>query len=1456
MVCSVVINTIIQVLVLLLLSLPLSLLCINYTSHTTLLANYLEYCFFTANISSNVYNQVFQDSIVKFSSLPPEHFTDTLCNILSGISFTTEVGAFFVKPTPQNTQEQLSSYVNLTLVNKSAGKYDSVQDKSYELESIQLTLGRIHHRDSSAAVGISYDNALVPSLDFTQASTSDLCDFLKLFKADVSDTVTEEEASDELLKFIPTAAVNKQRPPSKASTSTCKGCSFVTHCSWCRQECCEHYPLKICSYPRTGFVSCALCSECISYNKHQDAKEWVQASLNFLTQPNDETIIASLGCALVAIALGFDPRKLLKEIAKQLHMQGINSVAYSILNLAISISKEVEPQLCILASSILQDLAKEEKMTSKERYTLALASKEALDVALDRNATLPDSEIRLRKIECLIDQLFKERFQKHLAEERLFDIFVDLAFFTDAIHQNDAGQTRLQIIKKLQENEPALFSSSLFSSNLAQMLDSVIVWKEQQDLKFSDLPMYVKEMVQLLFLPSGEDLPPLDLADLGSILSNFSEDDVSFHNATITAMQLVFDHFHVLYSSSLIGACNKNIATPQPVCSPCDGSTSIFVPSYKELTPPFRETLPAIFQNQDLKAFEESVVQLFITQKWSNFDVTSVYIDKAPVCRSQAQKVICYLQAAMWMVKNFNSDSKYPTDVLYAYKSILIHLLRLCCETALYDCCNPALELYVIRIAIGLIRKIVQVPNACLVFTEEDAFFLKSLLKRLSKVVDMNSPSFYLPILSLSEADVADTLIRKPHSAFIFELQSINPNLRALKDVDLNYQLYQNDILFSIFPLKNSSDSRARAMDGLLNSQGLSWNDVSQAMSTPLCPRDEDGWLIQTPELGVPLEYSKLVGFVFDADKDEPSLELLVVEADPKAGKKGLFSQEDASVMLQLDLDDGALFFSLDPPSEHLDKSFHPFQQWRHPEKINGTEVLKTMFITDYLMKSFTTGTDISSKPPFKQRSCKDGLTKNLPPLLQEAIRSTKERRSKGSHCRRSRFWLESKEVKYTKSQKGSRYVYYFRDVDIEVKSESSPFGIDLTLNQDNSPESPHISFARDMTKHYSELSEYFPVFARLQELSKLQFFSLELQSLVEIVKAKYPEKAASLTCFIQSFKQNKSLPSSTCTWVPAVTSPKLQSIFYGGVKLDFANLIASAATFFCVRGKNTLDFFMSGCSGDEVLESKYIEPYEIVNQDSLQILHDVIKKTSCEVRDCSDIFHGIYLIQKEKEVSVGVSCDVFKTVSAMLKADKEIMHFSAMELRSDVGKNVLNTYLHAFMQQLGRDTCSTTNPVAGDFVKGVRFSREGAECIFDKLEHAITVSVQFKPKKLSSQKEIVHYYAYSPPSGTAEIQNRSSETRFNSWNQANLDDKESFSSSDVSKASSNDSTTLQIKFPGEIQSASSPTESLQFIQFMQEGIKELPSANERVTSSTFRQINSAELNKHLDRLYHSVLFY
>lgn len=161
---------------------------------------------------------------------------------------------------------------------------------------------------------------------------------------------------------------------------------------------------------------------------------------------------------------------------------------------------------------------------------------------------------------------------------------------------------------------------------------------------------------------------------------------------------------------------------------------------------------------------------MFHTQQWSSMQVAGAYIDLTHNCTQmpQADKVVCYLLAAMWMARSFNSNSKYPTDVLYGYKSILMNILLLCCETAMYYCCNSGFESYVIW-SIGIIKKIAQIPH---VFTEEDAFFLQKLLQRFSTVKNMNIPLFHMLPFSLSETIASYNIIRKVHSAFIFDLES------------------------------------------------------------------------------------------------------------------------------------------------------------------------------------------------------------------------------------------------------------------------------------------------------------------------------------------------------------------------------------------------------------------------------------------------------------------------------------------------------------------------------------------------------------------------------------------------------------------------------------------------------------------------------------------------------------
>ncbi len=158
---------------------------------------------------------------------------------------------------------------------------------------------------------------------------------------------------------------------------------------------------------------------------------------------------------------------------------------------------------------------------------------------------------------------------------------------------------------------------------------------------------------------------------------------------------------------------------------------------------------------------------------------------------------------------------------------------------------------------------------------------------------------------------------------YLLGLQEVKETDSPLNRLEITYQIYECDLLGRL-SLENPSDSRARAMEELLTSKKWRWDEVEQLLSSPLTPRDKDGWFIKSPFMGVQLEYLELTGFRINLDPDHPSIQLLVIRPNKSKGEVGLFSLEDVNAILQLDK---SLYFSLDPPNDDLDKRLHPFQK-------------------------------------------------------------------------------------------------------------------------------------------------------------------------------------------------------------------------------------------------------------------------------------------------------------------------------------------------------------------------------------------------------------------------------------------------------------------------------------------------------------------------------------------------
>ena len=193
----------------------------------------------------------------------------------------------------------------------------------------------------------------------------------------------------------------------------------------------------------------------------------------------------------------------------------------------------------------------------------------------------------------------------------------------------------------------------------------------------------------------------------------------------------------------------------------------------------------------------------------------------------------------------------------------------------------------------------------------------------------------------------------------------------------------------------------------------------------------------------------------------------------------------------------------MDPPSRN--ERFHPFQEFRYePEELKSTDFLHTMFETDYLLKSFSVGVEVSANSPFKQRATDERLLQDLPAHLRHILRPMLQR---GSFLPKAhRFWIQVDELVYaeTRDSTGSCIDYRLENPKMVVRTHLLIPDIDGKLHdatENDDCDSPEAQFAADFTTHYDEIARFFPLFARLKELVKLQFFALVLHSTSENLK-------------------------------------------------------------------------------------------------------------------------------------------------------------------------------------------------------------------------------------------------------------------------------------------------------------------------------------------------------------------
>ena len=984
----------------------------------------------------------------------------------------------------------------------------SVDSKQKQLQRILQTATELGTKSTLPARGdlvaiLNISNIPDPSLQFLHSI---------FIEPDEQRVLTRDEMITDLSNFVPYVRV--EHCNDTISSKVCASCSRKFNffnkpnqtCYRCQVQFC-----KSCSMKEIGIVPRlqlkpreTFCSNCSQQLTQLDVDDWTRFSVDLIKVGTTGSIRAAMGCLTVALCLSESDTKPIVRVAQGFFHHGLPQLAIPFVTTVLQNSKDSREILgmYVLSAQIFKTMADQAMSDQQLQWNFLLAAKDCCNLALQEVSSM-DTSIEVPNLTSVKDDITASLHLIREQQEHKHELEVQLLCVQmEALWQRRDCESLLTMILSSDEDATTLsFLPRLESMNVLALEHFLAPKESFLDRMCADdkcALVFFRGILKIQKKRLSEGLADIEEAAYQSHHHEWLKEAVA--NFIIGLM--IDDPASLFPPDSF-----REFLAGKRVLSGDnfgDRFESLF-PQKHELIPPFSRNWPELsvtgLNTKGHIKFEKAVLSQVDKGAWNEWDVAMAYIDYVPGCGHPAEFALCFLNAAMWLLKSLNktlsSSSKVPRSKVYATKSLIVKCLHSSRSMA-YLHLHPGMQLYVSRLCLGTLMETMHLAKNYA--TQEDVDLTTSLLHLILYTCRF-CPIWCFPSVPLSEAVLMNIKTGRFHQDFLIDLQEIDQKKWPMTRPELLYQLYENDLRY-VCPVEDSAGLHARAMEEMLSDKGWTYQDVADLMTSPLSPRDHEGFLIQQPFLGAPLEFSELKGFAFNLDSDNPSIEIIAIPADRSRGRIGLFSMEDVQTVLQVETID-LVIFSLDPPNEN--QRFHPFQQFRYGnDKLHKTPWLHTLFETDYLLKSFSVGAEVSAKPPFNQRPCGKGLTKGLPKHLQEAVKTVSSRGNTISNIHR--FWIQAGELVYEQKQDGSKLTFNLGNLKMSVRSHPLFPGSDGKLEDtedQTDPESPEAKFAANLTAHYDELGLHFPMFARLRELAKLQTLGSVLRNVMEDLRGK-----------------------------------------------------------------------------------------------------------------------------------------------------------------------------------------------------------------------------------------------------------------------------------------------------------------------------------------------------------------
>ena len=948
----------------------------------------------------------------------------------------------------------------------------------------------------------------VPILDLSSTPIGDLRLLLHLF-TDADDTHPSANLSKDgiqrcLMEYIPLTVVQKDLLKREVGLKCGKCVRTISKakytCVSCGRRFCKQCPIQSMVAPCIGVSAPEpICQECTTSLAQRDAEGWVTKAQQFVRSGAVGSLRAAMACVLMAVhSTNVLPLQHLRGVARELIECGFPEQAFVILSILQDDSESNDNiKVYLSAAKALQAMAKKPGKAWKEKWVLVLMAQHASLLAA-QSVALSDTSIDIPDLSGKRTEIISSICDMEQEKGKEYDMMVksSLRNLEKAWESRDLSEMLNIATTTMMLKEDALIYSNGLEPAVKALNTFLDARKGYISRMMPDDQCALRFFQGLANVFNGATQEGLDCIEK-AIWSGHHNKWISEASIPIVILELMN---HPSVKKEIVSVCRTVIQ---------NGSSSTRVGfagllpalgiTQEDLNPSLKSCWPdlsvqGIYQGATRK-YEKMVYQQVQEGKLSYCDAGYALIDFVPGACHPAEVMVCFLNASLWFLKELRAKTSGSSQQVYALKMLTLSCVQHAYVIA-HHALHPGMQLYMARFALAITAETLVAADKCA--TADDTEFVVELIHTIIHKGRF-SPFWKMPIVPVSEAVLLNILTGRLHTEFMLKLQE-HPNNSLLRDAEVKYQLYENDLRWTC-PVEDKDATRARAMEALLAGKGLTWSDITESMHSPLNPRSPDGWLLQQEHLGGNLGFVELRGFELDTDSDSPSIKLTAVPTRP--GKCGLFSTEDVHTVLQIPSDElFPIFFSLDPPSDT--QRFHPFQELRfQPSCLERTDLLYTLLQTDYLMKCFSVGSDVSANPPFLQRDCSEGLTANLPSHLKKVLAPVSARGS--SKSKTSRFWIQADEIEYKITQTGSHIHCQLGEVKMVIRTQPQLPGLDGKLRDttDEDPNSPESKFARDLTENYDEISKYFPMFGRLRELCKLQSFGVILGSILESMQRK-----------------------------------------------------------------------------------------------------------------------------------------------------------------------------------------------------------------------------------------------------------------------------------------------------------------------------------------------------------------